>query len=83
MTKHEFEKFIKNRLMADGFSNVKVSVSLFGTHADVTARDSRGKKRRIKAELIKRRGEELVKLDTIDQDWIDELEMLDAILDDE
>ena len=83
MRKREFEKFIKDRLTADGFSDVKVSLSLFGNRADVTARDSRGKKRRIKAEQVHRSGKELVKLDTVDQNWIDELEMLDAVLDDE
>ncbi len=82
MTKHEFEKFIKERLTADGFTKVNVSVSLFGNRASVTAKGPNCRYRKIKAELIQRRGKEIVKLDTIDQDWIDELELLDAILDD-
>ena len=83
MTRAEFDKFIKNRLQADGFTKLKVKLSLFGKSATITAKDSNGRDRIIKAELIQKRGKEIVKLDTIDQSWIDELEMLDEILEDD
>jgi len=83
MTKQEFEKFIKDRLTADGFTKVNVSVSLFGNRASVTAKGPNGRMRKIKAELIQKRGKEIVKLDTVDQAWIDELEFFDAIFDDD
>ena len=44
MTKLEFHDLIKERLEADGFIKVRVSVSLFGQSAEVTARDTSGTK---------------------------------------
>jgi len=83
MTRREFEKFITDRLTADGFTKVKVKVSLFGNCADITAKGPNGRSRRIKAELIQKLGKEIVMLDTVDQAWIDELEFFDAIFDDD
>lgn len=80
MTKAEFKQIIIRSLSAGGFTDIDVAVSLFGGKADITAKDTRGKKRKIKARLESRWGKETVKLDTLDKDWIDELEMLDAIL---
>ena len=82
MNRSEFEDFLTRRLEADGFEDVRVTLSWRGDRADVTAFDSRGCRRNIKARLVRRRGEDVVVLDTVDQDWIDELEALDALLDD-
>ncbi len=81
MSKTEFKESIIKALRAGGFTDIDVTVSLFGGKADITARDTRGKKRTIRARLESRWGKETIKLDTVDKDWIDELEMLDAIFD--
>ncbi len=81
MTRYEFKKFIISRLKTDGFTKIKVRVSLFGNRASITAKGPNGRARRIKAEVTKKHGEEIIKLDTIDQAWMDELEALAAKMD--
>ena len=78
MTRREFKKFIEDRLTADGFTKVKVKVSLLGKRARITANGPNGRSRKIEAELIRRRSKEIVRLDTVDKAWMDELEMLAA-----
>ncbi len=82
MNRTEFADFLTRRLTADGFRDVRVSVSRRGDCAEAQAIDTNGRRRIIKARLERRRGEDVVVLDTVDDDWIDELEMLDAIFDD-
>ncbi len=82
MNRAEFADFLTRRLTADGFSDVRVSVSRRGDRAEAQAVDTNGRRRIVKARLERRRGEDVVVLDTVDDDWIDELEMLDAIFDD-
>ena len=82
MNRTEFADFLTRRLTADGFRDVRVSVSRRGDSAEAQAIDTNGRRRIIKARLERRRGEDVVVLDTVDDDWIDELEMLDAIFDD-
>ena len=83
MNRADFADFLTRRLEADGFTDVEVAVSGRGDRAEAEAIDTNGRRRIIKARLERRRGEEVVVLDTVDDEWMDELEMLDAIFDDD
>ena len=83
MTQSEFASLVKSAFEKGGYTKIKVNTAFFAKRADVSARDTKGKKREFTAELVKKRGKTELKITPKDDmDWIDELEMLDAIFDD-
>ena len=84
MNKSEFERFIIDTLEDAGYSHISVSVSLFGEKAKISALDPYGDPCRIKAKLVQTIFSTKVNFIIEDDslDWIDELEFLDAIFDD-
>ena len=81
MTKSEFKEEIKQILKSNGFIKISISTALIGRKADITARDSKGEKCRLKGFVKNKRGKKCVIVKSED-DWLDELIMLDAIFDD-
>ena len=84
MTKDEFIKNTERVLKANGFSKIKIQPALFGKSAKISARDSSGQKCELKAYIKSSWGKEKLVIEPEDDlAWIDELEMLDIIFDDE
>ena len=83
MNQSEFASLVKSAFEKGGYTKIKVNTALFAKRADVLARDPKGKKREFTAELVKKHGKTQLQITPKDNlDWIDKLEMLDAIFDD-
>ena len=81
MTRAEFAKQVKEILEEQGYKKVRVSTSLFGKKADITAKDPNGKKRLLKAGIVYKKGKEYTRInDPCSLDWIDKIEEFDAFM---
>lgn len=82
MTREDFEEAIRQLLEEKGCSRIRISTSLLGMKAEVRCRDAKGRRRELIARPEKKHGRSVVKLEPASgTEWIDELEMLEALLD--
>mgnify|MGYP007069974671 CR=1 FL=1 len=83
MTEREFKKEITKALEAKGYRKIRVRTWLFGNKADVTARGEGPGEHRFHAEIVRKRGRQVLRIESVSEfNWIDELEFLDAIFED-
>ena len=83
MTKREFLKQIKTILKNKGYRSISINPSLFGLKADISCKNTRGKKANLKAYVVKVNGYEVIQFEKKkDLDWIDEWEAWDELFDD-
>ena len=83
MTKDAFVNLIKQAMQSNGYSRIKIYPALFGRTATISAKDRNGRRRELKAYLKTSFGKTKLVIESNDNmSWIDEFEVIDAIIND-